>query len=102
MRRGTVGFLGGDAAAVKGMRTNASAAGRKAYTQRLATTKKRAVMGAGIYAGSMAMTGNQDPNWANQNTLVTRRLRGQNIGLSSGALQSFESYRSSRAIGGMT
>jgi hypothetical protein len=87
--------------AQRDVRAQAKRAGISAYNDRIAMTKRRyagaGIAGAGYFA-SMGVSNNRSRTAANQNTFATRRMRRENIGVSSGALQTFDAY--SRAIGG--
>lgn len=77
-------------------------AGDAAYDARFAMTKRRyrnSAIGGGLYLGSMQLSNGRGKTAANQNTFATRRMRNQSVGISSGALQTFEAYN--RSIGGV-
>jgi hypothetical protein len=83
------------------IRTRARANATEAYNKRMALTKSRfknAGIGTGVFLGANEMSNGRSKTAANQNTFATRRMRRQNVGISSGALQTFDTY--SRSIGG--
>lgn len=73
-------------------------AGDQAYKSRMALTKKRYAKYGSAAAAVQLVQGKTSETSANQNTFATRRMRRQNVGISSGALQGFDMY--SRSIGG--
>jgi hypothetical protein len=82
----------------KSIASSARQAGDQAYKSRMALTKKRyAKYGSAAVAVQMVQ-GKTSETSANQSTFAARRMRKQNVGISSGALQGFEMY--SRSIGG--
>lgn len=101
--------LGGGQASVIGLASSASGTLRgvrqNAYDVRWAQSKGNMRTGgiiAGGYLGANQIATGNSRTHTNQNTFVTRRMRRQNVGISSGALQTFDQMTRGRSIGGMT